>query len=225
MATTTAPTKAPKAPKAPKGGDKSDPAGGVAGKRARPQGKARLEQLYREKALPAVMQQFGLTNPHQAPKIEKIVVNVGVGKQLENQKLKPEYRDTVIATLATITGQRPVMILAKKAVSNFKVRIGAPSAFMVTLRGYGMWSFLDRLIHLATPRIKDFRGLPDTAFDPAGNYSMGLSEQAVWPEINMANVQFSHGMNINICISGSDPQRSRALLKELGMPFKRPEEK
>jgi len=171
------------------------------------------------------MQQFGLTNPHQAPRIEKIVVNVGVGKQLENQKLKPEYRDTVISTLATITGQRPVMILAKKAVSNFKVRIGAPSAFMVTLRGYAMWSFLDRLIHLATPRIKDFRGVPDTSFDPAGNYSMGLAEQAVWPEINMANVQFNHGMNINICISGSDPDRSRALLKELGMPFKRTEEK
>lgn len=223
MATSTPPTKAPKAPKAPKGGDGAKTAAPT--RPTRPKGKSRLETLYRERALPAVMKEFELANPHQAPRIDKIVVNVGVGKQLENQKLKPEYRDTVISTLTTITGQRPVMIMAKKAVSNFKVRIGAPSAFMVTLRGYYMWSFLDRLIHLATPRIKDFRGLPDDAFDRGGNYSMGLSEQAVWPEINMANVQFNHGMNVNICISGSTPERSRALLKELGMPFKRAEEK
>ncbi|HMN95652.1 MAG TPA: 50S ribosomal protein L5 [Phycisphaerales bacterium] len=185
----------------------------------------RLLSQFRDAAAAATLKEFNLGNPHQLPRIEKIVVNVGVGKQLENQKLKPEYRDTVIATLSTITGQKPVMVLAKKAVSNFKVRIGSPSSFVVTLRGERMWNFLDRLIHLAVPRIKDFRGLPDDSFDSAGNYSMGLSEQAVWPEINMANVQHSHGMNINIVFSQSTPERSRFVLRQLGMPFKRPEEK
>ncbi|MFO0874985.1 MAG: 50S ribosomal protein L5 [Phycisphaerales bacterium] len=190
-----------------------------------PRKAARLEQLFREKVVPAAMQQFGFENPHELPKLEKIVVNCGVGRFLENQKLKPELRDTVIATLSSITGQKPVMILAKKSVSNFKVREGAPSAFMVTLRGQRMWSFLDRLIHLAIPRIKDFRGVPDNSFDKGGNYAMGLSEQAVWPEINMASVQFSHGMNINIVFANSDPERSKFVLRELGMPFVRPEEK
>jgi large subunit ribosomal protein L5 len=173
--------------------------------------------------LPKVMQEFKITNPMAAPKITKVVVNVGVGKQLENQKLKPEIRDTVISTLATITGQRPVMIMAKKSVANFKVREGAPSAFMVTLRRHRMWSFLDRLMNLAIPRIKDFRGVKDTAFDKNGHYALGLSEQAVWPEINMANVSFSHGMNVNIVFENSNPKVSRYLLQELGMPFVRPE--
>lgn len=192
---------------------------------AAPRKSTRLEQMYRETAAAAAMKQFELTNPHQLPKIEKIVVNCGVGRFLENQKLKPELRDTVISTLSSITGQKPIMILAKKSVSNFKVREGAPSAFMVTIRGARMWSFLDRLIHLAIPRIKDFRGVPDNSFDKGGSYAMGLSEQAVWPEINMASVQFSHGMNINIVFSNSTPERSRFMLKELGMPFVRPEEK
>lgn len=190
-----------------------------------PRTPTRLEQMFRDTAAPAAMKQFGFTNPHQLPKLEKIVVNCGVGRFLENQKLKPELRDTVISTLSSISGQKPVMILAKKSVSNFKVREGAPSAFMVTLRGARMWSFLDRLIHLAIPRIKDFRGVPDSSFDKGGSYAMGLSEQAVWPEINMASVQFTHGMNINIVFSNSTPERSKLLLKELGMPFVRPEEK
>lgn len=185
----------------------------------------RLLTHFRDVAVPAAMQEFGFTNPHQLPRIEKIVINVGVGKQLENQKLKPEYRDAVVSTLTTIAGQKPVMVLAKKAVSNFKVRIGSPSSFVVTLRGERMWNFLDRLIHLAVPRIKDFRGLPDNSFDRAGNYSMGLSEQAVWPEINMANVSHTHGMNINIVFSESTADVSRFVLRQLGMPFVRPEEK
>lgn len=186
---------------------------------------ARLEQIFREKAAPAVSKQFGLENPHELPRIQKIVVNCGIGRFLENQKLKPELRDTVISTLTTITGQKPVMILAKKSVSNFKVREGSPSAFMVTLRGERMWSFLDRLINLAIPRIKDFRGVPADSFDEGGSYSMGLTEQAVFPEINMANVSFTHGMNVNIVFTQSDPERSRVALQELGMPFVRPEEK
>ena len=184
----------------------------------------RLLKLYKETIGPAAMEKFSLRNVHQLPRVVKIVLNSGVGRFLENQKLKPEVRDAVADTLSVITGQRSVMIQARKSVSNFKVRAGAPSAFMVTLRGDRMWHFLDRLINLAIPRIRDFRGLKDTAFDPAGNYSMGLVEQAVWPEINMAKVNFTHGMNINIVFENSNPEMSKFLLAELGMPFVRPEQ-
>ncbi len=184
----------------------------------------RLLKLYKETIGPAAMEKFSLRNVHQLPRVVKIVLNSGVGRFLENQKLKPEVRDAVAETLSVITGQRSVMIKARKSVSNFKVRAGAPSAFMVTLRGDRMWHFLDRLINLAIPRIRDFRGLKDTAFDPAGNYSMGLVEQAVWPEINMAKVNFTHGMNINIVFENSNPEMSKFLLAELGMPFVRPEQ-
>lgn len=183
----------------------------------------RLQKAFKENVLPKVMQEFKLGNPMAAPRIAKVVVNVGVGKQLENQKLKPEIRDTVISTLTTITGQKPVMIMARKSVANFKVREGAPSAFMVTLRRHRMWSFLDRLMNLAIPRIKDFRGVKDSAFDKEGSYALGLTEQAVWPEINMAAVNFTHGMNINIVFENSNPKISRFLLAEMGMPFVRPE--
>lgn len=185
---------------------------------------SRLKKVYTEQVMPKTLKEFGLKNVHQAPRISKVVVNCGVGRFLENQKLKPEIRDTVISTLTTITGQRPVMILAKKSVANFKVREGAPSSFMVTLRSERMWAFLDRLVNLAIPRIKDFRGVKDTAFDGSGNYSMGLTEQAVWPEINMATVNFNHGMNINITFEHSNPKMSRFVLQEMGMPFVRPED-
>jgi len=183
----------------------------------------RLQKLYRETVMPKVISEFGLKNVNQAPKIAKVVINAGVGKFLENQKLKPEIRDTVISTLTTIAGQKPVMILARKSVANFKVREGAPSAFMVTIRRERMWSFLDRLMNLAIPRIKDFRGVKDNAFDKAGNYSLGLSEQAVWPEINMAAVNFAHGMHVNVVFENSNPKMSRFVLEQLGMPFVRPE--
>ncbi len=185
----------------------------------------RLHTKFKDAVVAATMKEFTLDNMHQVPRLSKIVINIGVGKVLENQKLKPEIRETVIDTLTKISGQKPVMVLAKKSVSNFKVREGAPSAFMVTLRRDRMWHFLDRLINLAVPRIKDFRGLKDSAFDKAGSYSMGLSEQAVWPEINMANVNFTHGMNINLVFENSTPALSKFVLKELGMPFVRPEEK
>ncbi|MHC4081297.1 MAG: 50S ribosomal protein L5 [Planctomycetota bacterium] len=186
--------------------------------------KARLEKLYQETVTPKLKERFGLTNLHQVPRMTKIVVNCGIGRFLENQKLKPEVRDTVIDTLSTITGQRPVIVKAKKSVSNFKVRAGSPSAIMVTLRGDRMWHFFERLINLAIPRIRDFRGLKNTAFDADGNYSMGLGEQAVWPEINMSKVSFSHGMHVNIVFENSSPDMSRFLLSELGMPFVRTEE-
>jgi len=186
--------------------------------------RSRLETLYREKVAPALKERFGLANAHQLPRMTKIVVNCGIGRFLENQKLKPEIRDTVIDTLSTITGQRPVIVKAKKSVSNFKVREGAPSALMVTLRRERMWHFLDRLINLAIPRIRDFRGVKRTAFDARGNYALGLGEQAVWPEINMSNVSFTHGMNINIVFENSSPEMSEFLLGELGMPFVREEQ-
>jgi large subunit ribosomal protein L5 len=184
----------------------------------------RLQKIFRDEVAPKTMKEFGLDNPHALPKLTKVVISAGVGKSLENQKLKPEIRETVLSTFSTITGQRAVMILAKKSVANFKVREGAPSAFMVTLRRDRMWHFLDRLIHLAIPRIKDFRGVKDRSFDKAGNYSMGLNEQAVFPEINMANVTFAHGMHITMCFEHSNPKMSRFVLAELGMPFVRPEE-
>ena len=183
----------------------------------------RLQDIYRTQVASEVMSEFGIENPNDLPKLSKIVVSVGVGKQLENQKLKPEFRDTVIATLTTITGQKPIMILARKAVSNFRVREGAPSSFMVTMRRDRMWFFLDRLINLAVPRIKDFRGLKDRSFDKGGSYSFGLTEQAVWPEINMANFNHSHGMHVTLCFEKSDPKKSRFVLEKLGFPFTRPE--
>ena len=184
----------------------------------------RLQQKFTDEIGPKILEQFGFSNIHQLPKLSKIIVNVGIGKQLENQKLKPEIRDTVISTLSIVTGQKPVMVKARKSVSNFKVREGAPSAFMVTLRRDHMWHFLDRLINLAMPRIKDFRGVKESAFDSGGSYSLGITEQAVWPEINMANVNFSHGMNINIVFERSTPEVSRFVLGELGFPFARKDE-
>ena len=183
--------------------------------------KPRLATLYQDEIAPKVLKKFNLKSVHQLPRVTKIVVNSGVGRFLENQKLKPEVRDTVISSLSIITGQKPVVVKAKKSVSNFKVREGAPSAMIVTLRRERMWNFLDRLISLAIPRIRDFRGLKDTSFDRNGGYSMGLAEQAVWPEINMSNVTFTHGMNINIVFESSTLEMSKFVLAELGMPFVR----
>ena len=184
----------------------------------------RLKALFEDEVKAKVLKEFKLGNTHEAPKLAKMIINCGVGRFLDNQKLKPEIRDTVISTLTAISGQKPQMLYAKKSVANFHVREGAPSGFMVTLRGDRMWHFLDRLLNLAIPRIKDFRGLKDTSFDKCGNYSMGLTEQAVWPEINMAEVKFNHGMNINFTFENSTPEQSRFVLAALGMPFKKDEE-
>jgi large subunit ribosomal protein L5 len=186
--------------------------------------KPRLQALYDEDVKAKVLTEFKLGNENLAPRLTKIIINVAIGRYLDNQKLKPEIRDAVVSTLETISGQKPIMLLAKKSVSNFKVRAGAPSAFMVTMRGEHMWHFLDRLISLAIPRIKDFRGLKSNSFDAGGGYSMGLTEQAVWPEINMAEVKFNHGMNINIVFENSTAELSKFALEQLGMPFIREEE-
>lgn len=219
----------PKSDKKPKG------AGGGAGGHAKgadeapeptgPVEPARLRVQYKEKVAPQLADKFGLKNPMQWPRLKAIVVNVNMGRHLEGTKLPPNVKDTVLNTITSITGQKPVVIRAKKSVSNFKVREGYETSAMVTLRRDRMWHFLDRFINLACPRVKDFRGLNEKAFDKQGNYSVGLSEQGVFPEINMAEVTFTHGMNINLIFDKSTPQVSRFILSELGMPFRRPETK
>lgn len=181
----------------------------------------RLRERYRTEVRAKLAEKFGLKNPMSHPVLDKIVVNVNLGRHLEGNKIPPLKKDTAIETLRAITGQKPVITRAKKSVSNFKVREGAETAAMVTIRRERMWHFLDRLINLAIPRIKDFRGMPVSAFDKEGNYSMGLSEQGVFPEINMAEVDFTHGMNVNMVFRNSNPERSRFVLEQLGFPFRK----
>jgi large subunit ribosomal protein L5 len=159
------------------------------------------------------------------PRLDKVVLTVGLGKQLEGTKLNPKAREQVIKDLSVITGQRPVMKRARKSVSNFKLRAGYEVGAMVTLRGDRMWEFADRLISLAIPRIKDFRGLPTKSFDGRGNYSFGIIEQGVFPEVDMANAEFNHGMNITFVFSNSTDEMTRTALKEMGMPFVKPDER
>ena len=181
----------------------------------------RLKTKFETETATKLAEHFGLSNPMARPRIEKVVINVNMGRHLDGGKLPANVKDTVLDTLTTISGQKPILIAAKRSVSNFKLREGMETAACVTLRRERMWYFLDRLVNLATPRIRDFRGLPDKAFDRNGNYSMGLSEQGAFPEIDMGRVTFSHGMNINIVFKNSDPEKSRFLLEDLGMPFKR----
>lgn len=180
---------------------------------------SRMAKRYAQEVAPKVMERFGVDNVMALPKLEKIVINVNMGRHLEGTKVPANVKDTVLSTLRQISGQKPVVVAAKKSVSNFKVREGYDTAAMVTLRRDRMWHFLDRLVNLTTPRIKDFRGLKRKAFDRQGNYSMGLNEQGVFPEIDMSNVNFTHGMNINFCFRNSDPAKSEFVLEELGMPF------
>ncbi len=187
--------------------------------------KPRLQTRYDDDVRGKLGEEFGVTNPMAQPTLDKITINVNMGRHLDGTKVPANVKNAVLHTLETITGQKPVMIAAKKSVSNFKVREGYETAAMVTLRRDRMWHFMDRLINLTTPRIKDFRGLNDKSFDRQGNYSMGLSEQGVFPEINMAEQSFTHGMNINFSFSNSDPKMSKFVLDELGMPFRKPVQK
>jgi len=185
----------------------------------------RLKVLFDTEVRKKVAEQFGIKNPMAQPKLEKIVLNVNMGRHIEGTKIPPEKRSTVLDTLVKISGQKPVVVKAKKSVANFKVREGMETAAMVTLRRDRMWHFLDRFINLATPRIKDFRGVSDKAFDKQGNYAVGVQEQGVFPEINMADVNFTHGMNINVCFARSNAALSKFVLECLGMPFVKPEER
>ena len=185
----------------------------------------RLQVMFNDTIRVKLVEQFGLSNRMSQPKLDKIVINVNMGRHLEGTKLPAHIKQQVLETIVKITGQKPVVVKAKKSVSNFKLRAGFESSAMVTIRRDRMWHFLDRLINLAAPRIKDFRGLSEKAFDRQGNYAMGLTEQGVFPEINMADAQFTHGMNINMCFSNSTPERSRFVLEQMGMPFRKPEKK
>lgn len=191
---------------------------------AEPRVEPRLQTRFKSHVRQMLADQHGLKNPMAQPRLDKIVVNINMGRHLEGAKLPANVRTTVLDTIVKVTGQKPVVLKAKKSVSNFKVREGLETAAMVTLRRDRMWHFLDRFINLAAPRIKDFRGLNDTSFDKQGNYAFGLSEQGVFPEINMADATFTHGMNISIGFRNSNPKLSRVILQELGFPFRKPEE-
>lgn len=172
--------------------------------------------LYREKVAPALRQEFGYPNPMMVPRLTKIVVNMGVGKAVENKnRMEAANKD-----LTAITGQRPLIRKARGAVSGFKLREGYAIGVAVTLRGSRMWEFLDRLITLAIPRIRDFRGLP-SKLDGRGNYSMGLSEQSVFPEIQLDKVEFVQGMDITFVTTAATDKEGLALMTHLGMPFRK----
>lgn len=175
----------------------------------------RLQRHYLDHVRPALKEEFGWSNPHQIPKVLKVVLNVGLGEASRNQKLL----DSVLEELATVTGQKPVVTRAKKSISNFGLREGVPTGAMVTLRQQRMYEFLDRLISVAIPRIRDFRGMP-VKFDGRGNYTMGVKEQVIFPEIEYDKVGTMHGMNITIVTNTEKDDEAFALLREMGFPFK-----
>jgi large subunit ribosomal protein L5 len=177
---------------------------------------ARMFDFYKEKVVPALREQFRLTNPMQVPSLRKIVVNMGVGKATEN-KARIEHAQK---ELSAITGQRPVVTRARTSIANFKLRQGMPVGLSVTLRGAQMWEFFDRLLSVAIPRIRDFRGLPNK-LDGRGNYTLGLSEQSVFPEIHLDKVEFVQGMHITFVTSASTDEHGFALLQKLGLPFRK----
>jgi large subunit ribosomal protein L5 len=181
----------------------------------------RLKEFYQSTVRGKLSQQFGLTNPHQVPMLEKIVINVGVGEAIK----QPKALDSVVEELATITGQAPVRKKAKKSIANFGLREGQEIGAAVTLRGARMWEFLDRFISVAIPRIRDFRGLGTRSFDGRGNYSLGVKEQMIFPEINYDEIESIHGMDITFVTSTNRDDHAYALLKELGMPFRSDDKK
>ena len=178
--------------------------------------KPRLHKYYEEKVRPKLMKEFGTDNPFRIPKLEKIVLNVGFGEAPKN----PKILESIVDELTLISGQKPVTTKARKAISNFGIRQGMPIGASVTLRGAKMWEFLDRFINAAVPRIRDFRGLPTRSFDGRGNYSLGIKEQMIFPEIDYDKVQKIHGMDIVFVTTTDKDNEALALLRELGMPFR-----
>ena len=176
----------------------------------------RLKLYYQQTVRPKLMAQFGLRNPHQIPTLEKIVINVGLGEAIK----QPKMLDKVVEELSIITGQRPVRRKARKSIANFSLREGQEIGASVTLRGALMWEFLDRFIAVAIPRIRDFRGLNTRSFDGRGNYSVGIKEQMIFPEINYDLIEQIHGMDITFVTTADRDDRAFALLRELGMPFR-----
>lgn len=175
----------------------------------------RLEKKYQEEVVSAMMKEFSYKNPLEVPRLEKITVNVCLGEAIQNIKVL----DAAQAEAMAISGQKPVVTKAKKAIANFKLREGVPIGCMVTLRRGRMYEFLDRLIHVALPQVRDFKGVPDRSFDGRGNYSLGIREHTVFPEIQVDKVEKVHGLTISIVTSAQTDQEGKALLKYLGMPF------
>lgn len=176
---------------------------------------ARLQQHYREKVVPELTTRFGYTSPMQVPRITKITLNMGVGEAVNDKK----NMDAALADLTKIAGQKPVTTKARKAIANFKVRQGLAIGCMVTLRGERMFEFLDRLVTIAFPRVRDFRGVSGRAFDGRGNYSIGLKEQIIFPEINYDRVESVRGMDIQFVTSAKTDAEAKALLKAFNLPF------
>lgn len=178
---------------------------------------ARLYTQYKKDIIPALKEEFSIENVMRAPKLQKIVVNVGVGEAIQDKKIL----DTIVENIAQITGQKPIVTVAKKSISNFKLRDGMPIGCKVTLRAKMMYEFLDRLINLALPRTRDFQGVPDKSFDGRGNYTLGIKEHTIFPEIDTDKVTKIHGMDITFVTTAETDEEAYALLKHFGMPFKR----
>jgi large subunit ribosomal protein L5 len=209
----------PKAPKSEskkkKGGEPKTARGPHAGA-GKPVPPPRLRAFYQNTVRGKLMEQFGLTNPHQVPTMTKIVLNVGAGEAIK----QPKFLDNIVEELATITGQAPVRRKAKKSIANFGLREGQEIGASVTLRGARMWEFLDRFVTVALPRVRDFRGVGTKSFDGRGNYSLGVKEQMIFPEINYDSIDTIHGMDITFVTTAGRDDLAFALLKELGMPFR-----
>ena len=178
---------------------------------------ARLYKQYKEEIISNMQEQFEYDSVMAVPKLEKIVINSGVGEAVENEK----RLDTVSENIAQITGQKPILTKSKKSISNFKIREGVPIGCKVTLRKKKMYEFLDRLINLALPRTRDFQGVPDKSFDGRGNYTLGIKEHTIFPEINTDEVDTIHGMDVTFVTTAETDEEAYALLKEFGMPFQR----
>ena len=185
---------------------------------AAPVEKPRLQQLYSDTAVPALVREFRYRNAMEVPRLDKVVVNIGLGEAIQNGRAI----DAASADVRTITGQQPIVIRARKSVAAFKLRAGMPIGIKVTLRGRRMYEFLDKLINVALPRIRDFRGIDPKAFDGHGNYTLGLREQLVFPEIDYDRIDKLRGMEICIVTSAATDDEARSMLAQMGMPFRRP---
>ena len=177
----------------------------------------RLKEKYSKDVIPALMKHFGFDNMHCVPKLEKVSVNIGVGEATQNKALL----DNAVKELTTITGRKPIITKAKKSISNFKLREGMPIGCKVTLRGEIMYEFVDRLISIVIPRVRDFRGTSNKSFDGRGNFSLGIKEQTVFPEIEYDKIDAVRGLNITIVTTANNDEEGRELLRFLGMPFKK----
>jgi large subunit ribosomal protein L5 len=177
---------------------------------------ARLKEKYSKEIAPALVKEFGYKNPMSVPKLEKIVVNVGLGEAIANAKVV----DIAVGDLATISGQKPVVTKAKKSIAAFKLREGMNVGTMVTLRGDRMYEFLDRFMNIALPRVRDFRGVSPKSFDGRGNYTIGLRDQLIFPEIDFGKIDKARGMNVCIVTTAKTDEEARALLRHMGMPFR-----